>query len=247
VPGEKIPQIQLEQVSLSTALGLHYLLRNVSFEVFPGERVGLIGPSGSGKTSLLRLLNRLSELTTGAIYLQGQEIRQINVLTLRQQVMLVPQEPKLLGMTVQAALAYPLVLRGVSQSIIQQRLQHWMQQLGMTDDWLQRGELQLSVGQRQLVSIGRALMTEPQILLLDEPTSALDLGRIEQLMQVLVKSEQTLIIATHQLELVQRFCDRLLWLEEGELVQNLEVAGVDWDKLRETFKRQEQATASEWN
>jgi D-methionine transport system ATP-binding protein len=122
-----------------------------------------------------------------------------------------------------------------------------MQQLGMTDDWLQRGELQLSVGQRQLVSIGRALMTEPQILLLDEPTSALDLGRIEQLMQVLVKSEQTLIIATHQLELVQRFCDRLLWLEEGELVQNLEVAGVDWDKLRETFKRQEQATASEWN
>jgi D-methionine transport system ATP-binding protein len=209
--------------------------------------VGLIGPSGSGKTSLLRLLNRLSELTTGAIYLQGQEIRQINVLTLRQQVMLVPQEPKLLGMTVQAALAYPLVLRGVSQSIIQQRLQHWMQQLGMTDDWLQRGELQLSVGQRQLVSIGRALMTEPQILLLDEPTSALDLGRIEQLMQVLVKSEQTLIIATHQLELVQRFCDRLLWLEEGELVQNLEVAGVDWDKLRETFKRQEQATASEWN
>lgn len=242
------PQIHLEQVSLAAPVGLHCLLQNISFEVFRGDRIALLGASGSGKTSLLRLLNRLDEPSEGTIYLEGQALRQIAVRRLRQQVMLVLQEPKLLGMTVQAALAYPLVLQGVSQSKIEQRLQDWLERLAIPQDWLERNELQLSLGERQRVAIARALVAEPKILLLDEPTSALDVGRAEAILQVLSQnSNLTVIMATHQLDLAQRFCNRVFLLRQGELVQDVAGKSLDWQQLRETFRLQEQLSASEWS
>jgi D-methionine transport system ATP-binding protein len=101
--------LRLELVSLAASVGSQYLLKDISFEVFSGDRITIIGPSGAGKTSLLRLLNRLSQPTSGKIYLENQEYGQIPVIQLRRQVMLVAQEAKLLGMTVRDALAYPLV------------------------------------------------------------------------------------------------------------------------------------------
>ena len=164
--------------------GLHFLLKEISWTVYPGDRWGIVGSSGSGKTSLLRLLNRLSESTAGTIYFQGQSIRKMSSLKLRQRVMLVPQEPRLLGMTVQEALTYPLRLRELPKTTIEQRLEALINQFQLPRDWLGRSEIQLSVGQRQLVAIARALGPNPEILLLDEPTSALDTGRIGQLIEV---------------------------------------------------------------
>jgi len=242
------PQIRLEQVSLAAPVGLHDLLQKISFEVFRGDRIALLGASGSGKTSLLRLLNRLEDPSEGTIYLEGQALHQIPVRRLRQQVMLVPQEPKLLGMTVQTALAYPLVLQGVPQSTLEQRLQRWMEQLSIPQDWLERNELQLSLGERQRVAIARALLAEPKLLLLDEPTSALDFGRAEAMLQVLRQSgDLTVMMATHQLDLAQRFCNRVLLLREGKLVQDVAEKSLDWQQLRQTFRLQEQLNASEWN
>lgn len=241
-------QIRLEQVSLSARVGLHSLLQHISFEVFPGDRIALIGASGAGKTSLIRLLNRLDNPSEGTIYFEGQSIQQIPVFSLRQQVMLVPQEPKLLGMTVQTALAYPLVLQGVPDSRIQQRLRNWMAQLQIPQDWLERDELRLSVGERQLVAIARALVTEPKVLLLDEPTSALDVGRTETVLDVLAQHREiTTVTITHQLDLARRFCNRLLHLERGELIQDSEAEAVNWDQLRATFLQQEQLRANEWS
>lgn len=244
----KTSLIRLEQVSLTAPIGLHYLLRDISFEVFAGDRIVLVGASGSGKTSLLRLLNRLQDPTEGSIYLENQEIRQIPTLDLRSSVMLVPQEPKLLGMTVEDTLAYPLILRGVTRPVIQQRLSYWIEQLRIPSDWLDRNELQLSVGQRQLVTIARSLVTHPRILLLDEPTSALDPGRAEWVLQVLAQHrEVTVVMVTHQLELAQRFCTRVLYLDQGELTQNAEAAHLDWGKLRDAFSQREQQIANEWS
>ena len=247
---EQAAQIRLAHVDLAASVGAQYLLQNISFAAFPGDRIALIGPSGAGKTSLLRLLNRLSEPTKGEIYLGQQEIRQIPVMQLRQQVTLVLQESKLLGMTVQEALTYPLRLRGLPQAEIQQRLGEWLERLRLPSEWLERNELQLSVGQRQLVAIARALLIQPKVLLLDEPTSALDAGRGTQVVKVLTEvaeSQKTVILmVNHQLDIAQQFCNRVLHLQRGQLLQDLPSAAVDWSQLRQELIQAEAQDAQEW-
>jgi D-methionine transport system ATP-binding protein len=245
-------QLRLEQVSLSASVGSQHLLKDISFEVFAGDRVAIIGPSGAGKTSLLRLLNRLNEPNTGSIYLEEQDYRQIPAIQLRQQVTLVLQESKLLEMTVRDALQYPLILRDLPRTQIQQRVTYWMDRLHLPEDWLGKTELQLSVGQRQLVAIARALVIQPKILLLDEPTSALDAGRAFHLIEVLIElansSQTTILMVNHQLELAQQFCTRVLYLQDGRLIQNLPNSSqMDWKKLRETLLQAEAKAAQEWD
>lgn len=243
-------QLRLEQVSLRAPIDGHYLLQNLSFEVVQGERLGVVGASGAGKTTLLRVLNRLSEISQGKIFFENQEIRQIPAVQLRQQITLVPQESKLLGMTVRQALAYPLVLRRIDSKTIEQRLQTWTEQLHLPSEWLDRTEVQLSVGQRQLVAIARALIIQPKVLLLDEPTSALDAGRGEHLLSVLQNlaktTPTTIVMVSHQLELVQHFCSRLLYLQHGQLAQNLAADDVNWPELKQALIDEETAVAEEW-
>lgn len=233
------PQLRLEQVSLTTAIGSQFLLQEISFAVAVGDRMAIVGPSGAGKTSLLRLLNRLSQPTAGNIFFNGQEIRQMPVMQLRQQIVLVPQESKLLGMTVRQALEYPLVLRQLPQQTIQQRLLTWMEKMHLSQEWLERTEVQLSLGQRQWVALTRALMIQPPILLLDEPTSALDAGRSNHLINILIELAQqqqiTILMVNHQLELAQQFGSSVLHLQQGQLVQNSPMHQVDWSKLKQSL------------
>jgi D-methionine transport system ATP-binding protein len=247
--------LRLEQVNLFTKLKTQLpgnqqgypILQDIDLEVFQcdgstnacGERIAIVGPVGAGKTSLLRLINRLIEPTSGKIYLENQEYRQIPVIQLRQMVVLVLQESKLLGMTVQQALAYPLVLRGLPKHTIQQRISDWTEQLHIPNEWLGRTEVQLSAGQRQLVAIARALLIQPKILLLDEPTSALDAATASHLIQVLTQLSQThqttILMVNHQLELAQMFCTRLLHLQQGHLSANQTASEIDWIELRESL------------
>ena len=240
----QIPEIRLEQVSLqprslpsSSPIEAQYLLQDVSFQSFRGDRVAIVGASGAGKTSLLRLLNRLVEPSRGKIFLGKQQFSQIPVLQLRQQVVLVQQESKLLGMTVQQALEYPLRLRQLEQKVMQQRIGEWMERLHIPAEWLDRTELQLSLGQRQRVAIARALVAQPQVLLLDEPTSALDVGRSQLLLEVLQEltqhQELTVLMTNHQLEVAEQFCTRVLHLQQGLLVQDASAEQIDWQMLRQ--------------
>ncbi len=249
-----LPQLRLKQVSLVTSgrgpITGTPILTDISFEVFQSDRVALIGPSGAGKTSLLRLLNRLSEPTAGSIYLENQDYQKIPVLQLRRQVMLVPQEPKLLGMTVQQALAYPLTLQQLPQRQIQERVDACREQLHIPGDWLERTELQLSVGQRQLVAIARALVIQPKILLLDEPTSALDAGLASHVLGVLadlaLKDKIAILMVNHQLDMAQLFCNRVLYLQGGQLLQDAPVAQIDWKQLRENLVKKSEQASQDW-
>jgi D-methionine transport system ATP-binding protein len=247
---DEAAQLRLEQVSLKATVGPYFLLQDISFDVFRGDRLAIVGASGAGKTSLLRLLNRLNEVSQGRIFFENQEIRQIPVLQLRQQITLVPQESKLLGMTVRQALIYPLILRGLNQQTSQQRLDLWMERLHLPTDWLDRTEVQLSVGQRQLVAIARALIIQPKVLLLDEPTSALDAGRGTHFLNVLTEVAQnqqtTILMVNHQLEFLPQFCNRMLYLEQGKLTQELAADQVDWRELKQKLVQQEVQAAEEW-
>ncbi len=251
--------LRLEQVNLFTKLKTQLpgnqkgypILEDITFEVLPEQCIAIVGPSGAGKTALLHLINRLIEPTSGKIYLENQEYCQIPVIQLRQVVTLVLQESKLLGMTVQQALAYPLVLRGLPKQTIQQRISYWIEQLHIPNDWLGRTEVQLSAGQRQLVAIARALVIQPKILLLDEPTSALDVGTAFHLMEVLTQlahtHHTTILMINHQLELAQIFSTRLLHLQQGRLLADQRASEINWVNLRDSLMHAEAQVSEEWN
>lgn len=259
-----LPQLRADQISLAPNLfrsvklkpgelaeaHTNLLLQNVSFQVFPGDRIVLIGASGAGKTTLLRLLNRLSEPTTGTLYLNEQPYPQIPTVQLRQQIVLVPQESKLLGMTVEEALAYPLKLRSIPAKTIQQRVGEWSDRLHLPLEWMSKTEQQLSVGQRQLVAIARALVIQPAILLLDEPTSALDVGRSHQVLDILTelstRQQTTVVMANHQLNLAQQFATRVLHLQDGQVQADKPASAVDWVAVEHHLRATEAKQADEW-
>ncbi len=240
--------LKLEQVSLTSSLDSSYLLHNISFEMCQGDKLAIVGASGAGKTSLLRLLNRLISPTEGNIYFATTPVSEYSPVKLRQQIVLVSQEPKLLGMTVKEALAYPLKLQQLPETQICQRIETWSKALRIPEAWFHRNELQLSLGQRQLVAIARALVMQPKILLLDEPTSALDIGTATHVLNILndLGTETTIAIVTHQLELVEKFASRILYLQQGKLLQDIPATTANWQLIREKILQVEAENAQEW-
>ncbi|TAE56260.1 MAG: ATP-binding cassette domain-containing protein [Nostocales cyanobacterium] len=258
--------LKLEQINLYTKLKSqtksnlqsnlpgYPILQDISFQVLPGDRITIVGHNGAGKTSLLRLINRLTEPSSGKMYLENREYQQIPVIQLRQQIILVHQETKLLGMTVREALAYPLVLRGLSQSEIQERVSYWSEQLQIPDEWLGLTEVQLSAGQRQLVAIARALVIQPKILLLDEPIFALDPGKASLVINVITQLtnnpsqpfKPAVLMVNHQLDLAQEFSNRLLHLQQGQISLNLPAAEINWKELKTNLIESQKQVDENW-
>ncbi len=243
--------LTFEQVTMRAATGVVEILKDLSFAVEPGDFIALVGPSGSGKTSLLRLMNRLAVASSGTIWFEGKDIKQLPIISLRRQVALVNQESRLLGMSVQAALGYPLRLQGRSPAEITAAIAHWSEQMNIPADWLPRTAVNLSLGQRQRVAIARTLISEPKILLLDEPTSSQDVGYSEFLLSRLnewtSQNKLTVIMANHQIELAARYVNRLWHLEDGRLVADSPAAAVDWPQLCQSLVAAEQKAAAEWS
>lgn len=236
------------QVSYQTKF--RTLLTNISVTIAKGSKTALIGATGSGKTTFLRLLNRLTDPSAGMILLNGENIQEIPIPILRRRVLLVPQESSLLGMTVAEAIAYPLKLQNLSQAEITARSQKWLDKLQIDRKLLNRQELELSLGQRQWIAIARALALEPEILLLDEPTSSLDRGLAHLLLDVLTELTEspqpiTVVMINHQLDLISTWCDRLICLHQGELIQDSEAGAVDWQEIDNLLKRDMSNTQNE--
>ncbi|PZU95652.1 MAG: cobalt ABC transporter [Pseudanabaena sp.] len=228
------------QVSYQTKF--RTLLSNISVSIAKGSKTALIGATGSGKTTFIRLLNRLIDPTAGKVLLYGKNIQEIPIQTLRRQIMLVPQESSLLGMTVAEAIAYPLKLQSLPQSEINSRSQKWLDKLQIDRKLLSRQELELSLGQRQWISIARALILEPEVILLDEPTASLDRGLAHLLLDILTELTEssqpvTVVMINHQLDLVSAWCDRLICFHQGELIQESEAKEVNWQEIDNLLKR----------
>lgn len=231
-----------DHVTFSTSITEQILIQDISTAFSYGERIGIIGASGAGKSTLLRLCNNLLSPSQGNIYFQQQSLTEYNPLQLRREIVLVLQEPKLLGMTAKQALIYPLQLQELPPSEIKFRLTTAMYTFSIPDSWLEKKEGEFSLGQRQLIAIARAIMMQPKVLLLDEPISALDQGKSQKLRQILINLSQEreilIMVANHQLDWVKEFASRVIVLEQGRLIQDLAVTEVNWQEMKQSFIRQ---------
>lgn len=240
--------LTVEQLTLT--LGPRDILRDISFALEPGDRLVLVGPSGSGKTTLLHCLNQLQSPTTGRLTFQGQPYSAYNPVVLRQHIALVPQEARLLAMTVKDALWYPLQLRKQSAPTIRDHWQQWQDQLDIPLEWLDRHEALLSGGQKQWVAIARALLCQPQVLLLDEPTAALDLGRIQTLVALLLKyqaqSNIPLVISTHNLDFAQQLATKLIYLDQGQIQHHHHNHSIPWSVIQQTLQSRQSTNSEPW-
>jgi D-methionine transport system ATP-binding protein len=243
--------LQLQSISYTPANFTRPLLTDISFSLAAGECITLTGITGAGKSTLLRLINRLIEPTAGEILLAAENYRSIPPIALRQKVMLVSQEPKLLGLKVREALAYPLQLQSVDSAEITQRIATVAEQFELPTDWFDRTELQLSPGQKQIVSIARGVITRPQVLLLDEPIANLDFATADRVLAKIIdiaRSQQIgLIVVNHQLELAAKFSDQLLYLQDGQLALNQISTAIDWQYLQQQIMESTDRSISEWD
>src|SRR5271154_1197353 len=173
---------------LGRRVGEKWIVQDVSLEVRCGELLGIVGPSGSGKSSLLRLLNRLDEPTSGTVFLEDQDYRQIPPQELRRRVGMVTQRPFLFPGNIAANLRFGPAQRG--ETLPDSEIASLLERVGLPG-FASRNVANLSGGEQQRVSLARALANRPEILLLDEPTSALDehakIG-VEELIRNLVQA-----------------------------------------------------------
>lgn len=219
------------------------LLEAISLTVNVGDRLAVLGPSGAGKTTLLRLLAGLHPLGTGQMTLAGQDWQAIAPERWRRQLVWVPSEPRLLGMSVAKAIAYPLQLQGCSVAEMRSRLEAVCRQFRIPPDWGDRTAGELSTGQRQRVALARAAMLQPQVLLLDEPTATFDPGTARQLQEPLQAAAAALVVASHDCDWVREFCTHAAYLEDGKLQWLQAITAVDWDALQARLA----TVAEEWD
>jgi putative ABC transport system ATP-binding protein len=195
------------------------ILSGISFGVINGDLLGIVGASGSGKSSLLRLLNRLDEPTSGTVYLDGQDYRLLPPRQLRRRVGLLTQRPYLFPGDVAANLRFGPAQRG--EVLPDEEVARLLENVGLPG-FSAREVSVLSGGEQQRVSLARALANRPEVLLLDEPTSALDeaskLGIEELIVSLVHERSLTCVMVTHDRGQARRMCKRVILLDAGRLV-----------------------------
>ena len=212
--------VVLRTEHLGRSVGDISVVTDISLDVYHGEMLGIVGASGSGKSSLLRLLNRLDEPTSGTVFLDGQDYRQFPPRELRRRVGMVTQRPFLFPGNVAGNIRFGPLQRG--EVVADEDIARLLERVGLPG-FAGREVANLSGGEQQRVSLARALANRPDILLLDEPTSALDeqaKAGVEQLICSLVKDTSlTCVMVTHDRDQARRMCDRVALLEAGRLIQ----------------------------
>ena len=200
-------------------------LHQVSFEVNKGEIFGIIGQSGAGKSTLMRCLATLDSPSAGKIYIAGQELGALKKQALRsfrKKVGMIFQHFNLLSSrTVEGNVAFPMELSGMTPDAIRSKVEDLLHLVGLyhkKDSY----PSQLSGGEKQRVGIARALALEPEILFCDEATSALDSRMTKEILSLLKELNQrlglTIILITHQIEVIKQICHKVAVLEHGEIV-----------------------------
>jgi cell division transport system ATP-binding protein len=201
-------------------------LEDISLKIPKGDFVYLTGPSGAGKSTLLKLLYGAEKPSRGQILVNGQNITRMvsaNIPLLRRRLGIVFQDFKLLNRrTIYENVAFPLEVQGRKRYEVAKKVYQTLKYVGL-EHKLQRHPLELSGGEQQRVAIARALVVDPLVLLADEPTGNLDAGISMEIMELFKGANargSTVLIATHDREMIRRFPRRMITLEGGRLVDD---------------------------
>ena len=203
---------------------------DVSFSLKAGETLGIVGESGSGKSTLAKMITRLTDITEGTLKFQGKDITKLKRSQLKDvygNIQMVFQNP--VGSfdprrTLGDGIGESLRNRGIKKAEVTKRVKELLEQCGLADEFAGRYPHEVSGGQCQRAAIARALAIEPKVLICDEATSSLDVTIQKQIMELLEKLKDThglsFIFICHNLALVQSFCDKVLVLSEGKVVES---------------------------
>lgn len=202
---------------------------HVSFQLYPGETLGIVGESGSGKSTLARIISRLIDATEGSIFLDGQDVTEIKGKKLRtyyKDIQMVFQSPVTSfdsRRTLGDGIGESLRNQGISKKEAKEEALYLLQQCGLSSEFYERYPHEVSGGQCQRAAVARALAVKPQIVICDEATSALDVTVQQQIIELLreLKKERNLayLFICHNLALVQMFCDRVLVMKDGKILE----------------------------
>lgn len=213
--------------SLKKRFGSNEVLKGITTKINKGEVIAVIGPSGSGKSTFLRCLNLLEKHDEGSIKIEGSDIRSMEV-HLRKKVGMVFQHFNLFPhLTVLENVTFaPQQVLKIGKKEAEKDALELLSAVGLSDK-ANSYPSNLSGGQKQRVAIARALAMKPEVMLFDEPTSALDPEMVKEVLQVmknLVKTGMTMVIVTHEMGFAKEVSDRVLFMDDGRLVEDQDPA-----------------------
>ena len=206
-------------------------VKNISFDLFPGECLAIIGESGSGKTTAVNMIARLVDVTSGSIFLGGEDITHLKGKPLRavyktmQMVFQTPADSFDPRRTLGDGIGESLRNAGLSQKETREKVEALLKDCGLPPEYAGRYPHQVSGGQCQRAAIARALAIAPRLLICDEITSALDVTVQKEILELLnaLRTRQgrglSILFISHDISLVQQFCDRVLVMYHGEIVE----------------------------
>ncbi len=199
------------------------VLSGIDFEAQPGETIAIVGQTGSGKTTLTRLINRIFDVDSGAVLVDGTDVRDWNLESLRSQISTIEQDIFLFSSTIVENIAFgcpEAEQEAIERAAREAQAHDFIMSFadGYSTEVGERG-VTLSGGQRQRIAIARAFLTNPRILILDDSTSAIDSATEDQIQQAMrrISSQRTTFLITHRLSQI-RWADRILVLKQGKLV-----------------------------
>ncbi|MCB2110580.1 MAG: ABC transporter ATP-binding protein [Defluviimonas sp.] len=219
-----------------------HAVQDVSFSVAQGESFGIVGESGSGKSTVLRAICALAPTSAGTIRLRDAPLATPRPARFFRQVQMVFQDPYASlhpRHTIDRVLSEPLAIHGFDRR--EERIERALEEVGLGGGFRFRYPHQLSGGQRQRVAVARALILEPEVLLLDEPTSALDASIQAEVLNLLdrLRAERglTYVMVSHDLAVVAHMCDRLMVMQHGRAIEELSRAALAAHRAETDYTR----------
>ncbi|MBW2064943.1 MAG: ABC transporter ATP-binding protein [Deltaproteobacteria bacterium] len=212
--------IDLQGISFRYTTGGNYVLKDLSFRLRDGERIGLVGPNGSGKTTLFHVIMGLLKPDKGKIRIFGKERREEkDFLPVRQQIGMLFQDPddQLFSPTVLEDVAFGPLNQGKTVPEAKEIARETLRSLGL-EQFEKRVTYRLSGGEKKLVSLATVLAMKPKVLLLDEPTNGLDHDTTERIISVLNRIEISYIFISHNMDFIAKTTDKIYGIRDGRII-----------------------------